>query len=79
ALTKPDEIVVSPNGVSIVGTTNLPSTMPSHASQLYSRNVYALLSPWIKEGRLTVDMQDDVAKGACVAYAGDALVGGTAG
>ena len=44
-----------------------PSTMPYHASQLYSRNVYALLSPWIKDGELTIDMDDDVAKGACVA------------
>jgi NAD(P) transhydrogenase subunit alpha len=78
ALTRPDEIVTTDNGVTIVGTTNLPGTMPYHASQLYSRNVYALLSPWIKEGNLNVDMQDDVAKGACVAYAGDALVGGTA-
>jgi NAD(P) transhydrogenase subunit alpha len=78
ALTRPDEIVVSSNGVNIVGTTNLPSTMPYHASQLYSRNVYALLSPWMKDGELTVDMNDDVAKGACVAYAGDALVGGSA-
>jgi NAD(P) transhydrogenase subunit alpha len=78
ALTRADETVTSPNGVSIVGTTNLPSTMPYHASQLYSRNVYALLSPWIKEGQLKIDMQDDVAKGAVVAYAGDAPVGGTA-
>ncbi|HVA33792.1 MAG TPA: Re/Si-specific NAD(P)(+) transhydrogenase subunit alpha [Candidatus Baltobacteraceae bacterium] len=76
ALTKPDETVESPNGVSVIGTTNLPSTMPNHASQLYSRNVYALLSPWIKDGQLAVDMNDDVAKGACVANAGEALVGG---
>src|SRR5581483_3409806 len=41
ALTKRDQTVVSPNGVHIVGQTNLPSTMPHHASQLYSRNVNA--------------------------------------
>lgn len=78
ALTIPDEIATSPNGVTLIGTTNLPSTMPYHASQLYSRNVYALLSPWMKDGALTVDMDDDVAKGACVAYRGDALIGGSA-
>lgn len=78
ALTRADEVVTSSNGVSIVGTTNLPSTLPYHASQLYSRNVHALLSPWMKDGDLVIDMQDDVAKGACVAYAGDALVGGSA-
>ena len=55
ALTVPDEVVVSPNGVTIVGTTNLAATMPYHASQLYSRNVFALLSPWIKDGELSID------------------------
>ena len=54
ALTVPGEIITTPNGVTIVGTTNLPSTMPNHASQLYSRNVFALLSPWIKDGTFAV-------------------------
>lgn len=76
ALTVADEIVTTPNGVTIVGTTNLPSTMPADASRLYSRNVYALLSPWIKDGRLLVDPNDDVAKGAVVARDGNVLVGG---
>jgi NAD(P) transhydrogenase subunit alpha len=78
ALTVADQIVTSPNGVTIVGTTNLPGTMPYHASQLYSRNVYALLSPWMKDGNLTVDMDDDVAKGACVAHQGAVAAGGSA-
>jgi NAD(P) transhydrogenase subunit alpha len=77
ALTVADEIVTTSNGVSIVGTTNLPSTMPADASRLYSRNVYALLSPWIKDGALTIDMNDDVAKGAVVARDGSALTGGS--
>ncbi len=78
ALTKPDEVVTSSNGVTIVGTTNLPGTMPSDASRLYSRNVYALLSPWIAEGALNIDMNDDVAKGAVIARDGNALIGGPA-
>jgi NAD(P) transhydrogenase subunit alpha len=78
ALTAPGEVVTTPNGVTVVGTTNLPSTMPHHASQLYSRNVYALLSPWLVDGELVVDMNDDVAKGACVATAGSTPIGGTA-
>ncbi|MGA8533045.1 MAG: Re/Si-specific NAD(P)(+) transhydrogenase subunit alpha [Candidatus Tumulicola sp.] len=77
-LTVADQVVSSPNGVTVVGTTNLPSTMPHHASQLYSRNVYALLSPWLKDGVLTVDMNDDVARGACVAAGGKVLTGGKA-
>jgi H+-translocating NAD(P) transhydrogenase subunit alpha len=67
ALTKAGETVVSPNGVSIIGAVNLPSTMPYNASQLYSRNVYALLSPFIKDGNLDLDFEDEVIKGARVA------------
>jgi NAD(P) transhydrogenase subunit alpha len=77
ALTAADEIVTSPNGVTIIGTTNLPSTMPADASRLYSRNIYALLSPWIKDGRLEIDMNDDVAKGAVVAHDGSVLLAGS--
>ena len=78
ALTVRDEVVTTPGGVRIVGTTNLPSTMPTDASRLYSRNVYALLSPWIADGVLTIDMNDEIAKGACVAHDGAALIGGSA-
>jgi H+-translocating NAD(P) transhydrogenase subunit alpha len=78
ALTVADEIVTTPGGVTIVGTTNLPSTMPADASRLYSRNVYALLSPWIKDGVLNVDPDDDVAKGAVVARDGKVLAPGNA-
>jgi H+-translocating NAD(P) transhydrogenase subunit alpha len=78
ALTVRDEIVTTPGGVTIVGTTNLPGTMPTDASRLYSRNVHALLSPWIKDGALAVDMDDEIAKGACVARDGASLIGGSA-
>jgi H+-translocating NAD(P) transhydrogenase subunit alpha len=78
ALTVADQTIVSPNGVTIVGTTNLPATMPADASRLYSRNVHALLSPWIKDGTLTIDMDDDVAKGAVVTREGKVLIGGNA-
>jgi len=76
ALTKPNETIVSPNGVTIIGTTNLPSTMPYNASQLYSRNVYALLSPFIKDGTLTLDPNDDVIKGASITRDGTSLLEG---
>ncbi|HEY2474375.1 MAG TPA: Re/Si-specific NAD(P)(+) transhydrogenase subunit alpha [Candidatus Cybelea sp.] len=75
-LTVADQIVTTPNGVTIVGTTNLPSTMPADASRLYSRNVHALLTPWIKDGTLEIDMNDEVAKGAIVAGGGRVLLGG---
>ncbi|MBV8371682.1 MAG: Re/Si-specific NAD(P)(+) transhydrogenase subunit alpha [Candidatus Eremiobacteraeota bacterium] len=76
-LTVADQIVTAPNGVAIIGTTNLAATMPQHASQLYSRNVYALLAPWLKDGEIVVDMSDDVAKGACVVANGTVLLGGS--
>ncbi len=75
ALTVADEIVTTPGGVTIVGATNLAGTMPADASRLYSRNVYALLSPWIKDGRLEIDPNDEIAKGAIVARDGVALIG----
>jgi H+-translocating NAD(P) transhydrogenase subunit alpha len=65
-LTQPGE-VVERSGVTIVGQTNLPSTMPYHASTLYSRNVQALLLHLAPEGELNLDWSDEITSGACVA------------
>ena len=70
ALTRRDETVVSPNGVQIIGKTNLPATMPYHASQLYSRNVQALLGQIIKDGQLNLDMSDEITAGATIVHEG---------
>jgi NAD(P) transhydrogenase subunit alpha len=70
ALTKPGETVISPNGVQILGQTNLPATMPYHASQLYSRNVYALLSTLMKDGALVMDMDDEITRGTTIVREG---------
>jgi len=64
-LTEPGEEVVR-EGVSIVGLTNLPSSMPYHASQLYARNVSALLQHLAPEGELALDFEDEITAGACV-------------
>jgi len=64
-LTKPGEEVVE-SDVTIVGFTNLPSTMPAHASQLYARNVASLLTHLAPEGTLTLDFSDEITAGACV-------------
>jgi len=64
-LTKPGEIVEH-GGVAIDGTTNLPSLMAFHASQLYSRNVEALLRHLAPEGELVLDWEDEITAGACV-------------
>jgi H+-translocating NAD(P) transhydrogenase subunit alpha len=65
ALTKPGEEIVE-SGVTIVGLLNLPSTMPTHASQLYARNVMALLQHLAPEGELKLDWEDEITAGACV-------------
>ncbi|HEY3462599.1 MAG TPA: Re/Si-specific NAD(P)(+) transhydrogenase subunit alpha [Gaiellaceae bacterium] len=65
-LTEPGEVVVR-SGVTLVGLTNLASTMPYHASTLYSRNVQALLLHLAPGGELTLDWSDEITSGACVA------------
>jgi len=64
-LTRPGEEIVE-DGVTIVGLTNLPSTMPSDASRLYSRNVMALLQHLAPDGELRLDFEDEIVGGACV-------------
>ena len=68
-LSKPDD-VVERNGVTIMAPTNLPATVPVHASQLYSRNVTAFLNLLIKDGELHIDMNDDVVGPSCVTHEG---------
>jgi NAD(P) transhydrogenase subunit alpha len=64
-LTIPGE-VVDHGGVTVDGTTNLPSLMAFHASQLYSRNVAALLQHLAPNGQLELDWEDEITSGACV-------------
>jgi H+-translocating NAD(P) transhydrogenase subunit alpha len=64
-LTEPGE-TVEREGVTIVGLTNLPSTMPYHASQLYARNVTALLQHLAPQAELELDWEDEITAGACV-------------
>jgi NAD(P) transhydrogenase subunit alpha len=68
-LSKADE-VVERNGVTIMAPTNLPATVPVHASQLYSRNVTAFLNLLIRDGELHIDMNDDVVGPSCVTHEG---------
>jgi len=68
-LTKADEVVVV-GGVTIHGPTNLPSTMPVHASTLYARNVTELLNSFVKDGKLALDFTDEVLQGSCVTHDG---------
>jgi len=65
--------VVDVHGVTIHGPTNLAATMPVHASQLYARNVSELLREFVKEGKLALNFDDEVLKGACVTHGGEVM------
>lgn len=70
--TRPGEVIVL-NGVTVDGTRNVASTMPVHASQLFSRNVSALLLSLVKDGNLKLDLTDDIVKGACLTHGGEII------
>lgn len=68
-LTKPGETVVH-GGVTIIGPLNLPSTMPMHASQMFSRNVQTLVEHLRHEGAVRIDLEDEITGAMCVAHDG---------
>ena len=72
-LTEPGQVAVK-HDVTIVSPLNLPATMPEHASQLYARNVQALLELLLGEdGELALNFDDEVVAGACVVREGEAV------
>ena len=71
AFTKNEE-TIQYNGVSIIGNSDLPSSMPFDASKLYGRNILNFLSLLIDtEGKLTLNFDDDLVKGTCVVHNGE--------
>ena len=71
-LTVPDEKIVSPNGVTIVGYTDFPSRMAAQASTLYSTNIRHMMTDLTpkKDGAIFHNMEDDVIRGATVTHEG---------
>ncbi|MDQ5877963.1 MAG: H+-translocating transhydrogenase subunit alpha [Pseudomonadota bacterium] len=74
-MTQPGEHVIA-NDVNIHGPLNLPSRMPTHASELYAKNLYNFLSPWIKDGKLEFDWSDDVVAGTLLCRDGQTVHAG---
>lgn len=70
--TRPDETVVQ-NGVTILGPTNMASTIPYHASQMFSKNVSNLLKLLVKDGELSIDMKDDIIAGTLETDGGEII------
>jgi NAD(P) transhydrogenase subunit alpha len=68
-LTEPGETVVR-EGVTIIGTLNLPSGMPLHASQMYARNLGAVLDHLVADGELKLDFEDEITTDAVITHDG---------
>jgi NAD(P) transhydrogenase subunit alpha len=71
-LSEPGSTVVKA-GVTILAPLNVPAMMPQHASMLYAKNVFALVSHLVKDGALVLDMDDEITKGVCVTRDGQIL------
>ena len=59
------------NDVLVIGPTNIPSRMPVHASEMVAKNLFNFISPFIKDGALALDWEDEVMAGSCLAHAGE--------
>ncbi len=70
---RPGETVVTGNGVTIIGAQNLPSTVPTAASNAYSRNVSALLLHMISDGALAIDTSDEIQAGVVITHDGQVV------
>jgi len=71
-LTKPNETVIE-GGVRIIGSVNMPSTVPGHASQLYARNISTFLLSLVKEGQLALNRDDEIVSNTLVTHGGQVV------
>jgi NAD(P) transhydrogenase subunit alpha len=72
ALTEPGRDVIR-HGVVIAGPLNLPSTVPFHASQMYARNVTNYLAHLLKDGKIQLDLTDELTRGPLVMHNGEIM------
>jgi len=70
ARSRPGETIVTANGITIIGADNLPATMPTAASNAYSRNISALLLHMTSDGALVIDTTDEIQAGVVIAHDG---------
>jgi NAD(P) transhydrogenase subunit alpha len=71
-LTRADEVVVE-KGVTILGPTNLPSSVPYHASQMYAKNITTFLLHLVKDGAVKLDPADEITRDTLVAQGGEVV------
>jgi H+-translocating NAD(P) transhydrogenase subunit alpha len=70
---RPDEKVVTDNGVTILAPTNLPATMPAGASQFYARNLSTFLLHFLKDGEMSYDFGDEITAATVIAHDGSVV------
>ena len=71
-LTRADQ-VVEENGVTILGPTNLPSTVPYHGSQMYAKNITTFLLHLTKDGAVKVEMNDEITRDTLITQGGEVV------
>lgn len=76
---KAGEVVTTPNGVQIVGHTNLPGRIAADASSLYAKNLVAFVGLMIRDGVLTLNMEDEILKASAVTHGGAVVHEGVRG
>ena len=66
------------HGVTIIGLTNLPATMPGSATAMYAKNMQTLLQHLIKDGAINLDFTDEITRGATITHGGKVINEATA-
>jgi len=77
-LTEAGKEIVTPNGVRIIGFTNLPATMPASATQMYAKNIQTLVKHLVADGKLNIDFTDEITAGATITHQGKVVHPATA-
>jgi H+-translocating NAD(P) transhydrogenase subunit alpha len=67
---RPGDTVVTGNGITIIGADNLPASMPTAASNAYSRNISTLLEYMTSDGALAIDTSDEIQAGVVITHDG---------
>jgi NAD(P) transhydrogenase subunit alpha len=65
---------VKKHGVTIIGEPNLPSLVPTHASEMYSKNILALIQHIGKEGKVELKLEDEIVKGSLITHGGEVIL-----
>ena len=70
-----DEKTVVKHGVTIIGNSELAADVPYHASQLFGKNVHNFIKTFLKDGKVDIDMENEILKSSCITSKGEILYG----